>query len=58
MIQQFTQAGDPMASTSEGRVNPFSVTSVVKPEHLQFLPKFASIPVKKEPQEPEKKNSG
>ena len=58
VIQQFMQAGDLTASTSEGRVNPFSITSVVKPEHLRFLPKFANIPVKKEPQEPEKKTQG
>ena len=47
-IQQWTQPVDPVASTSEARTNPFSVTNVVKPEHLKFLPKFANIAVKKE----------
>ena len=47
-IQQWTQPVDPVASTSEARTNPFSVTNVVKPEHLKFLLKFANIVVKKE----------
>ena len=42
-IQQWTQPVDPVASTSEARTNPFSVTNVVKPEHLKFLPKFTNI---------------
>ena len=58
VLQQFTQPADPAASTSETRTNPFSVTNVVKPEHLKFLPKFANITVKKEPQEEQTKAAG
>ena len=52
-IQQWTQPVDPVASTSEARTGPFSVTNVVKAEHLKYLPKFANIAVKKEPKEAE-----
>ena len=45
-------------STSETRTNPFSVTNVVKPEHLKFLPKFANIAMKKEPQEEQTEAAG
>ena len=58
VLQQFTQPADPAASTSETRTNPFSVTNVVKPEHLKFLPKFANIAVKKEPQEEQTEAAG
>ena len=52
-IQQWMQPVDPVASTSEARTGPFSVTNVVKAEHLKYLPKFANIAVKKEPKEAE-----
>ena len=58
VLQQFTQPADPAASTSETRTNPFSVTNVVKPEHLKFLLKFANITVKKEPQEEQTEAAG
>ena len=58
VLQQFTQTADPAASTSETRTNPFSVTNVVKPEHLKFVPKFANIAVKKEPQEEQTEAAG
>ena len=36
-------------STSSQSSNPFRLENVIKPEHLQYLPKYAAAGVKKEP---------